>query len=545
MTRSTLRRVLVLCLATLVLHIVLIQPNHPAAMTWRALLLFPLELPALICALIALGHTRASGVFRGILVVSLTAIVVLKTADFVSFNALSRGFNPVADFPLITAFGRLLLGALGPVLTVLACIAALAAIGMVAWILWWATGIWAGIMVPRAGRQASAVIAVCATGIAIAEIGHVMGRWSLTANPPGAAFTARVGVERVVMVRNTLAELRAFHVAVQQDPFADASNLFTAIDRDVLVIFIESYGRTSIDIPFFADLHRETLATYDTELRELGLSMRSGILKSPTKGGQSWLAHASIANGLWIDNQVRYGAALTSGRQTLYHHAQRNGFHTGAVMPQITLDWPEADRMGFDTVLPAKDLGYKGLPFNWVTMPDQFTLAALDRLLRETVADRHVFAQVALASSHAPWTPVPDVIAWDDIGDGTIYNDAATSGDPPDVVWRDRERVRLQYKLAVNYSLQTVFEYAALHAADPPLMIVIGDHQAAELIARDHRSDVPVHVIGPRHLVAPLSALAPTDGLIPADDVPVIAMDSVRDILLKAYTTPPSTEVAN
>ena len=35
-------------LATLVLHLVLIQPNHPAAMAWDALLLFPLELPVIL-----------------------------------------------------------------------------------------------------------------------------------------------------------------------------------------------------------------------------------------------------------------------------------------------------------------------------------------------------------------------------------------------------------------------------------------------------------------------------------------------------------------
>ncbi len=37
-----------------------------------------------------------------------------------------------------------------------------------------------------------------------------MGRWTLPAEPPGAAFTARVGIERWQMARATLADLRAF-----------------------------------------------------------------------------------------------------------------------------------------------------------------------------------------------------------------------------------------------------------------------------------------------------------------------------------------------
>ena len=93
--------------------------------------------------------------------------------------------------------------------------------------------------------------------------------------------------------------------------------------------------------------------------------------------------------------------------------------------------------MGFDRILTADDMGYEGEPFNWVTMPDQFTLSAFDRLVRDT-ATRPIFAQIALISSHAPWVPVPDMLPWDAIGDGTEFDEVATSGDPPDVVWRDR-----------------------------------------------------------------------------------------------------------
>ena len=192
--------------------------------------------------------------------------------------------------------------------------------------------------------------------------------------------------------------------------------------------------------------------------------------------------------------------------------------------------------MGFDLILPAKDLGYQGLPFNWVTMPDQFTLAALDRLVRNVERPEPSFVQVALASSHAPWVPIPDIIPWDSIGDGTVFNDVATSGDPPEVVWRDRERVRLQYKLAVDYALQSVLEYAVLHAPAPPLIFVVGDHQAAEFIALDNRSDVPLHIIGPAHLVERLSKIAPYPGLLPDDAANVFPMQQVRDAILTAFT---------
>jgi len=523
--------------AALLLYLVLIQPNHPGAMTWGALRVFPLELPAILLVLIAVGDGRWGRVLRGVLTFLLTLIVVLKAADLVSFNALSRGFNPVADLMLVDAFVRLLAGSVGTVLAALAVVGAVLAMAGIAALLWWAMGQWARLALPRPRMLVRA--ALLASALVVVEVGHVMGQWHLPFNPPGTAFTARVGVERIATVQRTLAELRRFRAQVLEDRFAGATGLMDRIDRDVLVIFIESYGRSSFDTPLHAQVHLATLARYEAQLGGLGLSMHSGFLGAPTRGGQSWLSHATVSNGLWINNQISYGAALASGRQTLFHHAANSGFRTAAVMPQITLDWPEAARMGFEDVLPAADLGYQGLPFNWVTMPDQFTLAALDRLVRTGGDGRRNFVQVVLSSSHAPWVPVPQMVRWEDVGDGQIFNEMASAGDPPDVVWRDRDRVRAQYRLAIDYSLSAVMEYAVLHADDPPLMIVIGDHQAAEFVALDGRADVPIHVIGPADLTAALSQLAPSPGLVPQGDTPVIPMNALRDIVLEAYSTLP------
>ena len=538
-------RVVALLAAALVLHLVLIQPNHPAALTWRALLLFPLELPAILLMLMALGQSAASRVFRLVLTMVLTVLVTLKTADFVSFSALSRGFNPVTDLSLLDAFFRLLTGTFGTFAAILIVLAAFFALAAVAALTWWATGVWARLPLPRAARFAAAPLALVAAAIATAEIGDAMNRWTLPFSPPGAAFTARVGVERIELIADTRARLAAFNTAARQDPFAGTTGLFDAIDCDVLVLFIESYGRTSFDTPFYAETHRATLETAEERLSDLGLSMQSGFLTSPTQGGQSWLAHTTFANGLWVDNQISHAAALTSGRQTLYHHAANDGFRTATLMPQITLDWPESETMGFEDILVAADTGYAGLPFNWVTMPDQYSLATLDRLLRDGSDPRRLFAQVALVSSHAPWTPVPELLPWDAIGDGTEFNAMALSGDPPEVVWRDHDRVRDQYRLAIDYSLQVLLDYAALHAEDPPLIIALGDHQAAGFIALDERAEVPIPVIGPEALVSRLSELAPAPGLLPPDDLPAVGMERARDIILSAFRTELSEGLGN
>ncbi len=528
-----------LCLAAGVLFLLLVQPNHPAALTWGALLMFPLELPAILLALASLGRGRAGMLVRVAVTLALSVITVLKTADFAMFMALSRGFNPVADLPLIEAGVRLLAGTIGAFPAILVICAALGLIGLIVALVWWATGVLADLapLAPMAKRAAAAVAVVFA-GLTVADVGAVKG-WGVPFNPPGSAFTARIGVERAQMVRATLADLEVFRAAAASDPYVKEMGLLDLIDRDVIIIFVESYGRTSMDTPLYSDLHLATLANGEARLAKRGLAMASGYLASPTRGGQSWLAHSTFANGLWINDQIRYRAALVSGRQTLFHLAQTAGFETAAVMPQITMEWPEAAFMGFDRVFAAKDLGYKGLPFNWIEMPDQFTFAALDRLVLDQPAAGPRFVQLATGSSHAPWVPVPRLIDWAQIGDGTVFNEMATAGDPPEVVWRDRDRVRAQYRLAIDYALQTVLSYAERHADDPPLIIILGDHQAAGFVALDEGTSVPIHVIGPEALVARVKGFAPFAGLIPPPDAPAVPMDKMRDLFLQAFSSAP------
>lgn len=533
--KNWVRPILLAGLAALIVHLVLIQPNHPAAVSWRALLLFPLELPAILLALVAFGRGRVGTVFRVVLVASLTLIAALKAADFGMFTALNREFNPVADLPLIVSFYQLLTGAIGPVAALLTSIGAVLGVVALAAALWWACRTWARLPRPRPVAIGAGVLAMVVSGIAIMEIRSVMGSGSMPFAVPGTAFTARVGVERYQTVQDTIEKLRDFRVAAAIDPLAARTGLFDTVDRDVFVIFIESYGRTSFDTPFYARQHLETLREAETRLAGLGLSLSSTFLTAPTQGGQSWLSHASFANGLWVDNQNSYRAILGSGRRTLFHLAAQSGFHTAAVMPQVTLDWPEAQTMGFDTILAADDLGYAGPAFNWITMPDQFTFAAIDRLLGDS--DAPLFLQFATGSSHAPWVPVPEILDWDEIGDGSVYAPIVEQSDPPGVVWQDHDRVREQYRDAVDYALQAVVAYAELQADDPPLFIILGDHQAAGFIALDERPDVPLHVIGPEHLVNRIATEGFTDGLIPAADTEPRPMSDLREHLVRSLTS--------
>ncbi len=525
-----------LLLAALILHLVLIQPNHPAAMTWGALRLFPLELPVILTLLMAPpGRFRA---VRALLVLVLVAGAVLKLADLATYVALGRGFNAVVDWHLLDSGWRLGAGSVGPALMALSLAGAVLAVAVLGAALWWATGVWAGLALPGWGRTVATVASVvCAVGV-VADVGRTMGRWQVPFNPPGVAFTARLMLERGQVFRQTLTDLADFRTAAATDPANDmADPLFALRGRDVLVVFVESYARTSLATPAYAALHRPILEQAQATMAAAGIGMVSGWLTSPIEGGQSWLAHATLSSGLRIPDQTRHDALLASPRRTLYQIAQAAGWHTVAVSPAITMDWPEGARLGFDTLIDRDAMRYRGLPFNWITMPDQFTLARFrDRLPPD---QRPLFAQITLISSHAPWVPVPVPVAWDAVGEGQVFNPMTQGSDPPEVVWQDQDRIRDQYAKSIAYSLTVLLDWAARQGPDGPLIVILGDHPPAAFVnrmaGRAGARDVPMHLIGPPGVLAAVRGWGWTPGLIPAPDAPVWPMEAFRDRFLAAF----------
>ncbi|MFT3974414.1 MAG: sulfatase [Amaricoccus sp.] len=515
-----------------VVWLALLLPAEPGAATLAALWRVPLELPLLVLGLAACPPRLALPVRVGVTAV-LVASIVLKLADLGTGAAFRRPFNPVLDAPLVPAAWRLASGALGWLMALAGVLGLLIALALVAWLLWWATG----RLTDRArGRTRLPVAALAAAGLGLVAVGASRGT-----DLPGTASTGRWAAEHVAAAVSARAELAAFRAEAARDPWAHAAPealLPGLAGVDVLVVFVESYGRSAIEAPLYAPTVLAALHDTDAALAGQGLAARSGFLASPVTGGQSWLAHATLLSGLTIDSEGKYRALLGSPRRTLLHLARQAGWRSAAVMPAITLAWPEAEWFGYDRVLAARDLGYRGAPFGWVTMPDQYTLAAAERDLLADADRPPVMAEIALVSSHAPWTPLPPLVPWEKVGDGSVYTTALRMGEAPEVVWRDEDRIREQYRRAIDYSLRVVGGFAARPSTRPRLLVVLGDHQPAGFVSGapdDH--DVPVHVIGPPALLARLDGWRWTPGMVPAPDAPSWPMAAFRDRFLAAFGT--------
>lgn len=484
----------------------------------------------------------------------------LALADAATWVIFARPLNLYLDLPLASSVNDLLSGILGPqvslLVLLLAFIAAVGITALVGTLLWWGRpprGLAAAVrLLPGLGgtrpRRAE-LLGAAALGLPML-VALVLPRAPLSG---AVARAPRVGAPAVQLLvaqagrlAETLREEEAFEELLAEAPagYGGVAGLFERLEgRDVVLAFIESYGVSAIDDPRYAPVIGPRLEAFGRQMEAAGVALASGTLVAPTQGGQSWFSHGSLLSGLWLDNQLRYDLMLGSGRETLIDDFRSAGYETVALVPAITFAWPEGERLRYDRILARADIPYAGPPFNWVTMPDQYSWHFLERKIRgeedEAAGRRPVFVEASLISSHAPWTPILPVLEdWESIGDGRVFHRWAGAGERPEELWLDQERVREHFALSVDYALGAMASYAERFADERLLLIVLGDHQPAPLVTGEGVSwEVPMHVIsGDPALVEPFVAWGFKPGPVPSRLHPERGMDQFRDWFVRAYS---------
>jgi hypothetical protein len=355
--------------------------------------------------------------------------------------------------------------------------------------------------------------------------------------PVASSSTTALAVDEVQAVRSGLADRQELTRLIAQDRFRDTpgDRLLTGLrGKDVLLVFVESYGRVAVQDSSFAPRIDAVLDQGGAQLRAAGFTSRSAFLTSPTFGGLSWLAHSTLQSGIKVDGQRRYNQLVKAERLTLTRAFKRAGWRAVGVMPANHRAWPEGHSFyHYDAIYDRRNLGYRGPDFGLPPMPDQYTFLALQR--RE-IAKRQrspLFAEVDLISSHAPWTRVPRLIAWDDVGDGSIFDrvpaQKLTGG------------VRGAYGLSIEYSLSSLFSFVQRYGDDDTVVVVLGDHQPATVVTGQGAShDVPISVIArdPK-VMDQIAGWGWQDGMLPSPDAPVWPMAVFRDRFLTAFGSTP------
>ncbi|SDN45548.1 Phosphoglycerol transferase MdoB [Streptomyces sp. cf386] len=522
-------------LAGALLLFALLVPNRLERLGPEAFFRLPAEGILLAGLLLALPPrsrrltARVAGALLGLL-------TVLKFVDMGFYQVLARPFDLVLDWILLddaAEFVRETFGRTGQVLAVVGVIVLLLAVLVLMTL---AMVRVTNLMVrhrPTAARTTlilgTAWMTCMTLGVQVAGV------------PLATKGNAEFVNNRVEQVRAGLKDGQIFQKQAAVDAFAQTppDQLLTGLrGKDVLFTFIESYGRVAIDDPAMAPQIDSVLKEGTNSLKAAGFQSRSAWLKSPVTGAGSWLAHSTFLSGLWIKNQQRYRSLTTSDRATLNSYFRKTGaWRTVGVVPGVRRAWPEGKYFALDHIYDSEHLGYHGPYFSWTPVPDQFSLEAFQRLEHGKKNREPIMAEIILASSHNPWSPIARMIDWDDLGDGSVFHQIKKEGTDPKEVWKDPERVRTEYRRAIEYSIRSLTEWVERYGTDDTVLVFLGDHQPVPTVTAGSTSkDVPVTIVARDQKV--LDHIADwnwTDGLKPAENAPTWGMDRFRDRFMTAY----------
>ncbi len=521
-------------LALLLVWAALVAPSQPSHFDIGAFVRLPLEL-LVVVAVAALLPTTPRRVLAVIAGAVLSLLVVVKVLDIGFFTAFDRPFKPVDDSSYAGIGIETLRDAVG---STSADLIATVAVGLILALL--AIPVAALLRVTReaAGHRGWAVRAAVVLGVLWVAL-------RLAGAPVASSSTAALAVDEVHAVQAGLADRAALARLIADDRFrtTPGDRLLSGLrGKDVLLVFVESYGRVAVQDSSFSPQVDAVLERGTAQLRAGGFSSRSAFLTSPTFGGLSWLAHSTMQSGIVVDGQRRYNQLVKADRLTLTRAFKRAGWRAVGVMPANHRAWPEGHSFyHYDSIYDRRNLGYRGPDFGLPPMPDQYTFLALQRL---ELAKRHrapLFAEVDLISSHAPWTKIPRLIPWAEVGDGSIFARVPAEESTQASLFGDAKRARAAYGHSIEYSLSALFSFVQRYGNDNTVMVVLGDHQPATLVSgQDAGHDVPISVIAhdPK-VMRQIAGWGWQDGMLPSPQAPVWPMAAFRDRFLTAFGSRP------
>jgi hypothetical protein len=524
-------------LAAVLLLLALVAPHRLEEATPGSFVRLPVELLVFLALVVAVPR-RLGGTRRVVALAAgaaLAVVAVFRLLDVGFLQALNRPFDPLIDWRYAGSLvetvrgsapgttGDLLLG-----VAVLVVVALLVLLPLSA------------LRVAEAAARHRGVTMVLVAVLAPLWLGLGLLDVRAGTGPVASGTAAAYAYHQVARVPSELRDQREFVRAAAQDPMRDvpADQLLTGLrGKDVLLVFVESYGRVAVEGTSYSRGVDRVLDAGTRRLAGDGFAARSAYLTSPTFGAISWLAHSTLQSGLWVDSQQRYDHLVTSSRQTLSSLFARAGWRTVADVPADNRDWPQGAFYGFDHVYDSRDVGYRGPRFGYPTMPDQYTLDAFHRLELAPTDRRPVMAEIDLITSHAPWSRTPRMVPQRTVGDGSVFDGMPETLDSETDIWPAPDRVRAAYGHSIEYSLRSMVSFLRSYGDRRLVVVMLGDHQPASIVSgTDPGYDVPVTVIArdPRVLDR-ISGWGWDEGLRPGHDAPVWRMDAFRDEFLAAY----------
>lgn len=525
--RHPAARAALTALAAAVVWVALVAPIRPWQLTAGFFMRLPLEGIVLVGLAVALPP-RARRVVPWVLGPLLGALVLVKLFDLGFFIFFDRQFNPVEDWSYLSVGVGTVRDTFGNRDADLA-VAAATLFGVAALVV-------PALALGRLTRAAARHRPGSLRALAVLTVAWALC-WAFGAQVSGAGIAstsaARFAADEVSAVQADFRSEAAFKGLIhRKDAYRDkppAQLLEGLRGKDVLLVFVESYGQMAVQGTSFSPGVDAVVETGTQQLEADGFSARSGWLTSSTFGGGSWLAHSTLQSGVWVDSPGRYSQLIASRRLTLTTAFHRAGWKTVADVPATHGGWPEGHSFyHYDEIWTRDNLGYRGPKFGFSPMPDQYALQALQK---RDLAQRHrrpVFSEIDLTSSHEPWTPIPPLVSWKRLGDGSIF----------DRLPIDRAGItdtQQGYAQSIQYALRALYSFVERYGNKNTVLIVLGDHQPSRVVSQANH-EVPTTIIAhdPK-VIARLSGWGWTPGMLPGPTSPVWLMSGFRNHFFNAF----------
>ena len=274
-----------------------------------------------------------------------------------------------------------------------------------------------------------------------------------------------------------------------------------------------------------------------------GWSVQSAWVNAPGYGGISQEAHSTLQAGLWVNSRQRYSELIDSKRFTLSDAFDKAGWRTVGDSPATDdADFPSGTQFyHFDQLYDQTNVGYHGPSFGYAPMPDQYILSAFQRL---ELAPGHkpVMAEIDTVSSHSPWAPLPTMVPWNKVGNGSIFDPMPARGETALSVLDNASKQRKAYGTSIQYSLRVLTSWVT-ELNDPNLvLILLGDEQPDTPITSPGAShNVPISIIARDPSVfRQIASWHWQDGLLPDPAAPIEPMSAFRNQFLRAFSTAPA-----
>jgi hypothetical protein len=532
-------RTLLTVLAGMLVLLALTAPREAGQLTPLAFLRIPVEAVVGVAILLVLPARvrQVAALVAGALLALLTLLRVLQMG-FLAI--LARPFDPIFDWPQLASGVSLLHGPLSATGVAVGA-AATAAVLVVL------TALATRRLASCAARHRTATTRLVAVVTAAWLACFALGAQLVAPVPVAARSAAASAYETAQQVVTSLHDQQIFDEQAATDPLRNIpdANLLTALrGKDVVLTYVESYGRSALERPEFGSTVNPILDDGTRRLAAAGFDARSAFLTSSVTGGGSWLAHATLLSGVRVANQHSFDKLVASDRLTLTAAFRRAGWQTVAVQPSSVGPWPAREFYGFDRAYDSTNLGNRSRIYDGFQTPDQYTLATFERAERGRRDRGPLIAEIPLVSSHWPWAEIPRLLDWDEVGDGSVFDQpGAGQSDPVDAVEADPDRMRDGYRRSIAYTLSTLISYVETYGDDNLVLIFLGDHQPAPFVTGNGAGqDVPITIVTrDRTVLDRVAGWGWQNGLRPDPQAPVWPMEAFRDRFLTTFGPWPET----